>query len=736
MGLKGINAFEQHVEKIVVGVSGAALLVVLATQFMGSSSMVKVGKGAPVPPADAYKPVEQEAQRVAASLESGEPALPEAPKTAVLDTFKTKISTGVAPKPTLTQLGTVTPVTQLALGQESAADKPLAAVSVPATSEPVVHAFRSTISPFEWSTVEELKSYLPKQQPFDKAAVSVEAVFDGAALKKVLASDPDEDGPIQPMPLSWWRDGVEIVGVELEREQLGPDGNWSGSTIVKGMPGRPNMIAEVQDQLKAIGDVNLFLGRVRTVAEQVQRPSYYETIAGPAWVSPQEAAVAGETVEGPAAGSPERMVTDLADLDRKIADIEARIAPLPKNPPPRAPRPQGGGQSSGGGDGRGRGGGGGDAPSSSRQGGAEQQRLRDYNKYLALNSQLKTLMSRRDMLTGKLAAQGLAPDGAKLAVAADPQKQTEAKPMLDDPAVKVWAHDITVEPGATYRYRTRVVVNNPMFGRKDYLLPEQQDLALSQLARGEWSVWGEPVSVDSNGYFFMVSASEQDAVAGKRATAELYQFYYGYWRRGAVNVEPGDMLIAEAKLPTELPIYDLSKLASLPAQPEQQRVVERSGDEGEEGGGRRGVAPGVESGGRGGRGAPPPERPAQPEAAAPPAGVAFGPAKMAVGVDALFMDVAPVPSASDRRLASGQQLQTYLRDGAGHIITRIPDNERATAVYQRVSQSAKAGETQGRPVAKPVERQDVPPPPSRGRGDQGPGRGTAPPPTGGGGGGG
>jgi hypothetical protein len=40
------------------------------------------------------------------------------------------------------------------------------------------------------------------------------------------------------MPAAWWRDGVEILTLSLEREELTEDGQWSGLTTIPAMPGR------------------------------------------------------------------------------------------------------------------------------------------------------------------------------------------------------------------------------------------------------------------------------------------------------------------------------------------------------------------------------------------------------------------------------------------------------------------------------------------------------------------
>ena len=42
----------------------------------------------------------------------------------------------------------------------------------------------------------------------------------------------------------------------------------------------------------------------------------------------------------------------------------------------------------------------------------------------------------------------------------------------------VWTHDLSVEPGATYRYRCRVFLYNPLFARSRQLLEAQQERAV------------------------------------------------------------------------------------------------------------------------------------------------------------------------------------------------------------------------------------------------------------------
>src|SRR6185295_15883161 len=120
----------------------------------------------------------------------------------------------------------------------------------------------------------------------------------------------------------------------------------------------------------------------------------------------------------------------------------------------------------------------------------------------------------------------LAELGEKVASSAAP---VAAPNLLDNPEVKVWAHDVTVEPGATYKYRVRIAVNNPFYGRN--VKATQQKLTEPSLLWSDWSAPTANVDVDRSDYFFVTSASDRSlASPSPRANAELFVFYYGYWR--------------------------------------------------------------------------------------------------------------------------------------------------------------------------------------------------------------
>src|SRR5690606_4397936 len=65
-------------------------------------------------------------------------------------------------------------------------------------------------------------------------------------------------------------------------------------------------------------------------------------------------------------------------------------------------------------------------------------------------------------------------------------------------------------------------------------------------------------------YFFITSAHEGDQLGGTRAPprarAEVFEFFYGYYRKGEIGqLEPGDQIVAQVKLPdsSKLLIFDM-----------------------------------------------------------------------------------------------------------------------------------------------------------------------------------
>lgn len=737
MSQRRISWIEQNVEKVVMGAVGAVFLGVVGLQVLYQPNKIKVGSGPDVPPEQYLDAARQSAKNLQGQINTTSPA--EAPKVD-LDLPKA-LDKGLT--------NPVVPQTRMALGpaaqiHESAGEGPvgsetIAELKVGAPTDIAGASLAATIHPLERVWHSDLAALLPAQQPFDKVGVSVEGTFNGVALLEALAADPDGDGPIQPMPRGLWQDPmtqevlVDIIQVELERELVRPA---PGSTeaagtkaTIAGMPGRFDVKALWDSSVHARGDVHNVVQQLRGMDEMIERPPYYALIAGMAWEEPRE--LASRFAAGNASTMIPKLKADLSAAREALKAAEAALAALPApgtaptparegdRPPPSGPR---GGSRMGGS-------GGSVPPPTGKR--SPTPKAEDPTT-IRLNAQAKV-----NRLKSKVA--GIEHRLGKLGVNASQPETTDTTPvaapvqsLYENDEAKLWAHDMTAQPGAAYRYRMRVVVNNPLFGTN--LIPAQKSLAENSLVYGAYSEWSEPVEVDSLNEFFIISASEANppATVQPTASAQLYKFFYGAYRLANVGVTPGDIFAAEIKVP-ELPIYDLTKLAEL--------YPEGKGFPGTPPGPGANPSPDRDPGRRPGRLAEPgPASPPPPGGVQPPKAENDGVARIenvpfVVGEKSLSAGVASVFLDAQRLIVPGMDLSNQqrdvvaaiLRDANGRVVARSPEIDRGSTSFQRIQAYLKAMEVAKAPPT---------PPPT---GNQAPGQVEPPshrqaPPSGGGGG--
>lgn len=722
MKLKGISPLEQNVDRIVLGVVSLALVGAVGLQFL-PETQVKIGTSPKtIRPTQAMSIVEDEARTLSGKLDSSGLPVPQVPAFSLND----KLALGRAapankgPRVALGRLpeiaGTanVMPVSNESFGLPA----------VPAPTGGVTNLVQVTISPIEKLKNADLAKLLPEAQPFDKTCVSVEFGWNGAQFRDALQSDPDGEGPASAMPLNWWRDQaggrnsdlVEIVAVQYERETITkPDGNPPASpesVVLAAPPGRPSKLAEWRETVRSAGDVaQVMLPAVQEASEQIQRPKFYDIVAGPEWVPPSKAENLGDQTGKIVQIN--RLKRQLEPLDKQIADLEKKLQELgpaggdqkkdQAAPPAPAPRPGKGGSQGG-------------PPPDSRN----QPKEPPKGDRHAIEATLKRRKAERDAIIKQLTDLGEVMPGTEGLTQPGAADGTAATPTLENPNVRVWTHDLTAQPGATYRYRARVVVNNPLFGRN--LQEAQGDLARQQLVEGPWSEWTEPVHVARDSYYFITSASEPDAQISPQPTAaaEMYVFKYGYYRRARVQLTPGDSLWGEAKMPETLKYADMEKLKALVGDPAAATGANPPPPAPDTGKGPR-SAPGTAT----------PQAPGQPEGMDAIWTIDV-PDREAMVVDVTFLDATPLPTTVRNELGNEQvRMQAVLRDELGRVVVRRPDLDASNEVFKRVSESAKAGETQGAVIVKNPEPDPARPAPQP---DRPPTRGPTPPPGGPGGG--
>jgi hypothetical protein len=114
--------------------------------------------------------------------------------------------------------------------------------------------------------------------------------------------------------------------------------------------------------------------------------------------------------------------------------------------------------------------------------------------------------------------------------------------VLREPAV-IWAHDDTVEPGSSYRYRVRVGVLNPVAGTEQV---RSEDAAYDNkvILWSDFSDVTEPVAIPRRVYFFPVSVQE----TAKAADVQVCRYTLGYWYSEQFMVKRGEAIGKTAKV--------------------------------------------------------------------------------------------------------------------------------------------------------------------------------------------
>lgn len=610
MKLKGISTIERHVEKIVLGLFAAFLLVVLLiqAQLLGPKTIVKVGSR-DVPMAQALDVVKESALQRRAALE-GKEVIAGVPSDlpSPLEKFREATTLAAAPVTTLAAMGprglnTDDSGAVVAAPIEVSGDRPFVTTPPPAPATPMVHVYEGTIDPLDVQRIgPALANLLPPQQPFDVRAVSIQTTFDAAALRSAFITAAS-DGSAQGLPPSLWRQRVELVDVVWERQSRDSSGQWSDPVELAPAPGRASVRDVIAKPDFQPGDFKTIQDTEQAKRLEIRRPEFYATIAGPNWVWPAMARERDATDSGEKAA---RKVRELREIRQTIENVERQMnapgrnpgqpgrrapganpppgggpggnPPAPPPPPGRDPRSQapaapGSDLASAppaseddapwphiplnvmaqAGPGRPGGGGGADRPADS---GADRER----DQREALTKRLTSLRADETRVLGELAALGYDPEGRRIESVARFDEAIGSITSDDTKTVTLWTHDLTATPGTEHRYRARVRLTSPFYGRNNSLRPDQQSLAEVPIIESSPSEWSEPVRVLPGTIFFVTNATAAGGplASPPRAGVEIFEFFYGYWRRAEVALLPGDPVAQRVTLPDGLATFLLT----------------------------------------------------------------------------------------------------------------------------------------------------------------------------------
>ena len=555
---KDFGFFQQHAEKIALGVGLGVLALVGVTQFvLGEPNQVEINNQ-PVSPGEIRETVVREAQRLEQALDRESPVEPrEIPKYA--ESFVSLYTLPVAtdrPLAPIDQVGLAD--TWVRVVQPSYAKKILP--DVPLATDVYVKNGHGVLADVQDQQVLNIRQMIGDAQPADFPYVSVSAKFSFAEWVNRLRSS--EIPAVNRVEEGLWADRLAITGVQLLREELDPETNdWINPTEIDPLPGQyallPGVVASAGDLRTE--EAEQLEQRVMQSQQLIRRTPFPPTAKG-AWVPPS----AGD-----------RVLT--AEDLRRQQEIQDRITRLERqlerfsnqqtgNNAPRgreAPAeeffddygPEAGTSSR-----RNRG-------SRNADRGRQTQEEQDPNalRLERINDDLDAARREMDELLG------IDPDSERTIAGSggydpmmggpdelgtgdfprrgnrfqdyNPGARPTAQPGGSDvpEQVTVWAHDLTIEPGKTYRYKVKVYVLNPLFRNPrldaEQLKENRNRIALApseeELDNADWSA---PVAIDKQHYFFVTSGNRDQ----KRADFEVWTVHDGIWRSREFTEYPGN----------------------------------------------------------------------------------------------------------------------------------------------------------------------------------------------------
>ncbi len=592
MKLKGISRAEQFADKIVFAAFALFLVFVLVMQvgLLGGTGTVKIaGKDVPLDQADRALKAIADAKRARMESDRVDEGIP-ASLPSALAQYKQAMAKSRPGEnhPRLTRLvrptikGEGATAHDTTSGVIASSDADFNPFVPPTPSKPILSIFEGTIDPISVVQVgADLAKALPSEQPFDVRTVTILSIFDAAELRAALTGD--RGGP--PIPNAFWQGRVELFDVRIVRQEKGSDGQWGGEVTLEQIPGRFSMRQTLaREDLNPL-NMRGFLDDERAFRESIRRPRFYSAVSGERWTWP---ALQDAGADPAKQARIERLQRELRGVRSEIDRLNKLLnppttPPTPPGAPPRNPpkNPPGGPPGD-----RGSRGGPGDLPSAPF---ARNEPRNDDDSFIwpdistrwlaqgppggggrpptppapkpdpkvAWTRQLAEFKKRETDLVKDL--EGLGMNLSPTAPSAQAEQFDEPLASLTDAAtqrVTLWAHDLTAAPGAEYRYKARIVVTNPFFGQAERLKDSLRSLAAPVVAASADSPWSDPVAIPPRTLYFLRSASEagQDPIANQsRASIDIYEFYYGYWRRASAALTPGDPVVATTD---ELPVLE------------------------------------------------------------------------------------------------------------------------------------------------------------------------------------
>jgi hypothetical protein len=287
------------------------------------------------------------------------------------------------------------------------------------------HQWFGTIAESEINSIESLGNRIVGP-PHDTTWVQIAAKFD---IDAVLESFSAASDSFDSIPRQWFEDGADVFDIQIERQEL-LVGLWSKVEIVSVLPGHLSYRQKLED-----GDVDAI--KRDAIVSQLRNGEQHKI------VSPNFYALKGAKPDGfstPELWNGEDAAVDdspIGELNNKLSKVAKKITTQKENI--KIIEAQIEEERKGGGP----------------LGGGSQKLERLRKKLVQADEVLSKLSEDKKSIENEIEA---------LETGSDNPSET-----ILSGDVWVWAHDMTVKPGKTYRYRMTLQLANPFFGHKPSL---------------------------------------------------------------------------------------------------------------------------------------------------------------------------------------------------------------------------------------------------------------------------
>ncbi|MFA9476830.1 hypothetical protein ACERK3_00855 [Phycisphaerales bacterium AB-hyl4] len=610
MKTKDAGFIQKHVEKVVLGAGALFLLVIAAYIFIGNPYAVEVS-GERVSPREAEARLLTQANQLEQRLRADdglEATISQRDIPSYAGDFRERIFQQVIGVDRYAIALNMPGLGEGTLAEREAPD-PFYVPRPQIPDEPIARASYGVLGEVEDRNVQErLNRFMVDNQTRDFRAVSVSAEFDMDAFARRLQSQAPPG--YQQLPEGWWRAMNGIAGVYLQREERDPvTGEWGNRQIIDPLPTQVAYGAEGENRRWDVEEADRAVARIRQNQMRIIQPEFVPMVGPTVWLPPDQSP---RELSGEEQRELNRINEQIQTIQNRIDGWERTLRrqghETPSEQLERGRRidfdqadPQRGAQQQR--DARARqqqqrqqrgmnefDDMGFEDPRDNRRDRQRQQQDRGrsdeeprlYRQVVTEMGRIRDLERQRDELYGitrddddrdrRGRQQQQWQDDAMFGEFDDFGEFGEFGPGMDprggDPRgnqrrgrdagealsgeIQVWAHDLTAEPGRTYRYRVIVTVLNPLFQQRR-LHPEQQEeyfnrIALwpeqDELESAEASNWSSPVTLDPEHYFFLVEGSP----SREEAKVEVWRLFRGQWHFEEFDVRPGDIIGGETRI--------------------------------------------------------------------------------------------------------------------------------------------------------------------------------------------